>query len=429
MQEGAIGKVLSVEFKWMLDTSHGANYFRRWHRNKENSGGLMVHKATHHFDLVNWWVNSVPKRVSALGARVFYTPEQADRYGLTRRGDRCHTCAESNRCPFFLDLSVDPKLQSLYLDQESHDGYFRDRCVFSDQIDIEDTMNVAVEYRNGVRMSYSLNAFSPWEGYHAAFNGTKGRLEQICRESSEPGTDPLLGRGTTLALMPHFTAGTFLPVRTGEGGHGGGDVRLLDDLFIQPPKPDPLCMRADYRGGAWSILTGIAANLAMAEKRVVDVDDLVKGLDMPDYPAAPAWDAPMTVKTFLVGWDVSDVLPRTGPVAEAPLPAQGVAFKPLGIRGSFQNVHDHIANRDGRVYFRLAVESEADRQAELGFGADGPARVWINAEAVGAWPDLTNPCVVDKCRIPVTLRKGTNTILVAMDTHGGKAWGIYARWI
>jgi len=41
-----IGEVISVHFEWLLDTSHGADYFRRWHRDKRNGGGLMVHKAT-----------------------------------------------------------------------------------------------------------------------------------------------------------------------------------------------------------------------------------------------------------------------------------------------------------------------------------------------------------------------------------------------
>ena len=86
---GAIGDVLSVDFHWMLDTSHGADYFRRWHGEKENSGGLMVHKSTHHFDLVNWWLSSIPEAVYASGHRKFYTPHQADRYGLTNRADRC----------------------------------------------------------------------------------------------------------------------------------------------------------------------------------------------------------------------------------------------------------------------------------------------------------------------------------------------------
>ncbi|MHC4884434.1 MAG: Gfo/Idh/MocA family protein, partial [Planctomycetota bacterium] len=46
LMSGLIGDIVSVDFHWMLNTSHGADYFRRWHRNKVNSGGLMVHKAT-----------------------------------------------------------------------------------------------------------------------------------------------------------------------------------------------------------------------------------------------------------------------------------------------------------------------------------------------------------------------------------------------
>ena len=56
----------------MLDTKHGADYFRRWHRDKAHSGGLLVHKASHHFDLVNWWIQSAPTRVFASGGLRFY---------------------------------------------------------------------------------------------------------------------------------------------------------------------------------------------------------------------------------------------------------------------------------------------------------------------------------------------------------------------
>ena len=74
LMSGVIGDVLSVDFHWLLNLHHGADYFRRWHRNKKNSGGLMVHKATHHFDLVNWWLSTVPEKVYASGHRKFYTP-------------------------------------------------------------------------------------------------------------------------------------------------------------------------------------------------------------------------------------------------------------------------------------------------------------------------------------------------------------------
>jgi predicted dehydrogenase len=85
LMEGAIGDVLSVDFHWLLNTIHGADYFRRWHSQKKNSGGLMLHKATHHFDLVNWWLSAVPQTVTAMGKRDFYTPVMAGRMGLKVR--------------------------------------------------------------------------------------------------------------------------------------------------------------------------------------------------------------------------------------------------------------------------------------------------------------------------------------------------------
>ena len=75
ISKGAIGKILSVDFEWILDARHGADYFRRWHRNKANSGGLLVHKATHHFDLVNWLINQEPETVFAFGGLNFYGPK------------------------------------------------------------------------------------------------------------------------------------------------------------------------------------------------------------------------------------------------------------------------------------------------------------------------------------------------------------------
>lgn len=62
LAEGAVGEIGSVHFEWLLDVRHGADYFRRWHRDKATSGGLMVHKASHHFDLVNWWLAATPSR-------------------------------------------------------------------------------------------------------------------------------------------------------------------------------------------------------------------------------------------------------------------------------------------------------------------------------------------------------------------------------
>ncbi len=294
LNSGIIGKILSVEFQYLLDTNHGADYFRRWHRNKANSGGLLVHKATHHFDLVNWWIGSTPQSVAAMGARLFYTPKQAERYGLASHGERCTDCPVSKKCNFYLNMNAWPTMRELYVDCEKYDGYFRDRCVFSDQIDIEDSMNIVVRYQSGAILSYCLNAFCSWEGYRLAVNGTKGRLEHTCQETSYVNGDgsvqgALKPEGTTIRIYPHFKTPYNVPVRSGAGGHGGGDIEMLKDIFGQP-RPDPLRRSADYVQGAYSILTGIAANKSMAENQIVRIEELVSGLPKSVFPQMPGED-------------------------------------------------------------------------------------------------------------------------------------------
>ena len=292
LMSGVIGRVASIDFHWLLNTRHGADYFRRWHRNKANSGGLMVHKATHHFDLVNWWLSSVPVSVYASGHRSFYLPERRAQYGIENPGERCLDCPEASKCPFHLDLRGNPDLKETYLDNESYDGYFRDRCVFSADIDIEDTMSVVVNYASGAQMSYSLHAFAPWEGFLVSFNGTKGRIEHICQESvyvngdgSVPGE--LVPEGTKTRIYPHFLSPYEVEVWTGEGGHGGGDPVMLNDLFGSNPPTDKYLRAADQRAGAWSIMTGIAANVSIKTGKAVTIKDLVGEIDFPDYPSMP----------------------------------------------------------------------------------------------------------------------------------------------
>ena len=168
---GAIGRVTSVDFSWYLDVRHGADYFRRWHRLREKSGSLWVHKATHHFDLVNWWLDADPVEVTAAGA--------LDRYGKRGpfRHTHCRPCPHKAQCAFHWDITKNPDLMALYAECESADGYHRDGCVFREDVDIFDTMNALVRYSSGASMSYSVNAFMPFEGFRVAFNGTKGRLE------------------------------------------------------------------------------------------------------------------------------------------------------------------------------------------------------------------------------------------------------------
>ena len=290
IRSGVVGDIVSVHFEWLLDTSHGADYFRRWHRDKRNSGGLMVHKATHHFDLMNWWIDSYPTVVYAQGGLSFYGRENAEERGVTQFYSRSRGSDIAARDPFALKVTEkDTRLRGLYYDAENEDGYHRDQSVFGDGISIEDSMSVMVQYRNRAVMTYSLNAFCPWEGYRVCFNGTKGRLEFNVVEKSYvsggyedfnmPGMRELEGEKKTLVpeiiFQPQFGKPQVIDYEQGDkGGHGGGDVRLLNHVF-GGAEDDPLGHAAGYFDGAASIMTGISANESMKTGQPVTVNSLV----------------------------------------------------------------------------------------------------------------------------------------------------------
>ncbi|MBU6361402.1 MAG: Gfo/Idh/MocA family oxidoreductase [Chloroflexi bacterium] len=289
LMQGAIGQVISVHFEWMLDTRHGADYFRRWHRDKSNSGGLMVHKATHHFDLINWWLDSEPETVFGMGQLAFYGRANAERRGQQNTYARAYGSPEASNDPFALHLERNPQMKALFLEAEHEDGYFRDQGVFSEGITTEDDMAVMVRYKNGATMSYHLTAYSPWEGLRVMFNGTQGRLELSWVESAYNANenDEALVDGVgdyelidyhivpEVVLRPHWHKPMKMKFEWETGGHGGGDVRLLTDIFGIAP-PDPLKRAAGHRDGAMSILTGIAANKSFETGLPVQVSELVQ---------------------------------------------------------------------------------------------------------------------------------------------------------
>ncbi|MDQ8206490.1 Gfo/Idh/MocA family oxidoreductase [Coraliomargarita sp. SDUM461003] len=289
LQSGLIGTVTSLHFEWMLDTQHGADYFRRWHRDKRNSGGLMVHKSTHHFDLVNWWLSSRPETVVAMGDLRFYGRENAEARGEPRSYVRGTNDTRVQRDPFALDLTGNEELKQLYYECESADGYLRDQNVFGDGISIEDDVGVMVRYQNKAVMTYHLVAFAPWEGYRVSFNGTQGRLEIDVTEKSyvsagegdhnlsrnvKGGASHQVLEPTSLLYRPHWGEPQKIEIEeSNSGGHGGADEILLRDVFGEPQE-DPLKRAAGHKDGALSILTGIAANQSMATGLPVNIKQL-----------------------------------------------------------------------------------------------------------------------------------------------------------
>lgn len=152
---------------------------------REYSGGLSIHKSSHHFDLVNWWLEQTPVEAFAFGALNYYgansdyNPENED-------GRYCGTCTVSERCSYHSRWSSrsqrtavqDDHIESNAGRHEGYTDYRPDQCVFDSEIEIEDTYTATIKYNKGALLSYSINFSLPYEGYRLAINGTKGELKR-----------------------------------------------------------------------------------------------------------------------------------------------------------------------------------------------------------------------------------------------------------
>lgn len=280
-----VGKITSVDFNWYLNVYHGASYFRRWHGEISSSGSLLVHKASHHFDLLNWWLDSDPVEVYAEGA--------LEHYGSNNpfRGNKCRTCPHKDRCRYYWDITQNDTYMDLYVANEEHDGYIRDNCLWRHEIDTYDKMSVQVKYANDVQVNYSLTTYSPYEGMEIAFNGFDGRIDawhgipwrdqdkvnqaelhsqEMSQEDIEKATNY-----EEIMVMDNFSGQhEQIKVFQDSGGHGGGDVRLQDQIFRTPDMADPLEHRAGSRDGTMSILVGIAARKSIESGEPVRIEDL-----------------------------------------------------------------------------------------------------------------------------------------------------------
>lgn len=267
LKSGIIGRVYSINYEYTLNRWHGGDYFKRWHKHMEISQGMLVHKSTHHFDIINWLLEDEPSKVAAIGNRVFYgNPEKAF-------GERCSTCSKADKCESYKSQSAKMD-KALYFEAEHEDGYIRDACAYAPNTDIYDNMSVSVLYKKGTVLTYSLNLFSMREGYTMTITGEEGTLllhniangYEACSDKYE------------IILLKRDGGVRHIIFDAAEGAHGGGDAKLLDMMFGEGEIDDPLGQYADSYAGVASAIIGIAANDSIATGRTVILDEMLEKL-------------------------------------------------------------------------------------------------------------------------------------------------------
>lgn len=287
VHSGRLGKVVSVEFTYNLDTWHGSSYFYRWNRDRAQSGGLTLSKGCHHFDLANWWLGDVPEEVFAFGGLNYFGKDGALR-PRDSQGRPLSPAEEKRRCPIFRKHyagKFDPASNAIGTGWDTQFGLPYDtqyppgerRYIYDDDIAIEDSYSVAVRYRSGTTMSYACNFCTPWEGYILGINGTKGRLEVVHRSDPDPtGKTNPADDGGRITLYPLFGGKEVIEVPAVPGGHGGADFAIQRDLFLkESTESRELQLVANSEAGAMAVAVGEAVWRSVKTRRPITIAQLL----------------------------------------------------------------------------------------------------------------------------------------------------------
>ena len=215
-----------------------------------------------------------------------------------------------------------------------------------------------------------------------------------------------------------------------------GIFRIIDGecflICVLPSGPHP---DNSYMGVARRQDNSHRFSLSFYSNAVANEDPLIDQWTKPDIYVADVLFGADFIDEILV----SDLVeaPRTIEMARDPDPESGaLGFRPVRIPAdgtphtpghNFLDAGDVIAGRGGFVYFVKDIEVGPWDLVDVHLGYDGPVKVWWNGQEV--FTDLgTGPAVPDATSLRLESRHGTNRLALALDTRGGRARGIYARW-
>jgi DUF1680 family protein len=169
-----------------------------------------------------------------------------------------------------------------------------------------------------------------------------------------------------------------------------------------------------------------ARALADALARVERESDLMDPafldhLDREQKQADPA--PPCTLTDF----GVSELKSPVADIRKAGLPAQSESFRTIqpADRNHWFDVNAVHGGLAGLVYLRATVNLPRATAGQLHYGADGPVKVWVNGLEVGCRTDAVDPAKPAEYLAQVDWVEGDNSLVFALDTAHGHAWGIH----
>ena len=254
LDNGDIGRPM---FAQALEEYKGAYHFNRgWWRKKRNTGGIMVQKICHDFDLFTWMFG-VPKRVSAFTSINEFKPGNWD-----SDAKYCSKC--ENHCSYYVS------------NHGLNTRTYSDECVYNSDHDVADNAQIIMEFENGVNLSMGMVLGFNSPAQDDRFFKIIGSTAEISGQLSDQ----------SVQFDPRFPEdeeeGSF-HIKFGQdaaGGHGGGDQHQIIEFIeaISEGRESKAGLQAAY----WSSIAVMSAQISADTGKTVDVREIIKQYPFPN---------------------------------------------------------------------------------------------------------------------------------------------------
>lgn len=192
IEEGKIGKIISLEFNEVLPFNHGLFIMGDWRRFNSLSGGHLLEKCCHDFDIVNWLVKSKAKKISSFGGLDFFK----------RKNFR-----------FFKKIK-DTRGELIFSEKKLKNAFFMNKNIVDNQV-------VIIEYENNLRAVFHTNCNSHIPERRLYICGTHGTI----RANLLKGKIEFCRYDMQKSKIIKFDKKT-------KESHGGGDSHLADKINL-----------------------------------------------------------------------------------------------------------------------------------------------------------------------------------------------------
>jgi predicted dehydrogenase len=278
VDEKIIGDLIGFDHKENIGHYHMAHSFVRgnW-RNSEETSPLILAKTCHDMDIITWLVNDECTSVYSSGDLNYFKKENAPK----ESAKKCLECKLNEKCIFsakriYLDncrnvwpvntLCANPTYETV---KEVLDKTNYGTCVWKvEDNDVCDNQVAVMEFKNGVRGTFTVTAFTHNQFRETMLFGTKGSIYANTRDNEiivrKHGIDEYSESNITIIKPKRIV-----------GGHGGGDVGLMED-FINVVNGSGKEVRTSVEQSIQSHLMSYACEKSRLEKRRIEMEAFKK---------------------------------------------------------------------------------------------------------------------------------------------------------